>query len=252
MSGNYNAASRLFEIFAAVKEAPANTAAGRIWGEYFDIDEPDTRRHWMLVTEKLRLIYEELDLVERQMRATSLPPHTYGREIGALRFALEPGALHQPVRNYAQYITDHSLDILSICASQIPDEGDPINLGDLEEISGSLAVLRDQVESSDLPSEVKGFFLNHIRILQTAIADYRIRGPIVFAEARGAAMTVSALDREVLRPYKDEPKVRDWLQQLDTVWKWAERIEKVRKAIAGSEFFTDTVLPLASGLTDQL
>jgi hypothetical protein len=252
VSQKYNSAARLHRLLSDAAELSGQKTAHEVWAAYFEIDIDDPTRSWTAVGKKLQLILDEFDLLELEMVNTPLPTETFLPALRFLRKGIYLPQLGSQFSQFRSYFDSESLNILEICTALLPDDGVPIDEDELNDFATKLADFREEVESSDLPDIVKSFFLSHIDILQQAIVDYRIRGPVVFVEARFTAMSVSAQKAEDIAPHQDEPTVRNQMQRLSGFWEWVDKLDKVERALAAAESLKEKLLPLASGIMDQL
>lgn len=219
----FNSAARLHRLFQSATQANQQAPAVAVWAGVFDIHIKDPNRLLMAVTGKLELVAEELDDVERRMRTTPdlyVQARTYEAPFGQLRNALNVAGLESPFGQLGHYIDNYTLLALDMCAGALPHEGDPIAEEDLEEIAAKLTELREHVEASELPDDAKAFFLGHISILEEALRDYRIRGPVVFVGADGAARILTALNKDLIEEHQDDGVFRGFLQRLRESYEW--------------------------------
>lgn len=260
---NYNPASRLHALLSEFGAEPHNQPALQAWLNVFLIHEKDSTRQWILVTHKLRLLLEELDLLERKLPNTVLSRQAYGRQLSEFHQAIDPAGLAKDRHAYTHLLSEDSLSILYACRDALPSDGQPLDPTDIGNLKAKLNELRQTVTESDMPDELKQFFFQHCQILDEALSDYLIRGPAAFVAAHVTTIQLIAVNHDLIERDKDNTEVRAASKRLADVWQWIEDrvddLETSKKALAyvagaaaGVQNAAPHLLPIISNIANQL
>ncbi len=180
-----------------------------------------------------------------------------------IRYALDPSGLNNPVSNYSRHIDRYVLSALLWCAAALPSDGQLLTDNDLAGLNAQLRDLRELIETASLPTTLIHFFLHHVRILEDALRNYKVRGPTAFVTAHVSAVQHIAVNHGLIERHKDDIEVRAASKRLADVWEWIEErvqdIETSHKALtyvaAGAAAVNGAaphLLPIISGIANQL
>jgi hypothetical protein len=135
--------------------------------------------------------------------------------------------------------------------STLADDGVPIDEDELNDFATKLQTSERKWNQVTCQILSRASFRPY-RHSTTGDCGLRIRGPVVFVEARFTAMSVSAQKAGTSHPTQDEPTVRNKMQRLSGFWEWVDKLDKVERALAAAESLKEKLLPLGSGIMDQL
>jgi hypothetical protein len=113
----------------------------------------------------------------------------------------------------------------------LPDDGAPVTQTELSDLRHAVEELRNEVQLSALPSEVKKFVLEQLEIITRAIRDYPLAGVKAFKTAVREAIFNAGEHSEVIAEYKDTHVMASLRQIQERAVKYAKYAIEVSKFV---------------------
>lgn len=213
MDSKINSVSRIHEILLNIAGASSQTSVLDVWAQTFEVNEADGIKKATLVSEKLVLLLNELQLAENEI-AKSFSEAAYSRLIVNLNNAFSPMLLSANWNSVHQYLSVDIMSSLAIFREALPNEEQSINIEELNELHARISELENFLENSSLPDRVIQLIKRHIRLIREALSNYKITGAKTLIEARRAAYGEFFEVKEVLQ----ENYNPDEIVKLKTIW----------------------------------
>ncbi len=218
MPRNYNSASRVYHILDVARKSNSSAAALHVWAQVFNIDEQQPNRRIIEISKMMGLLYDEVERAQEEMKATPISSEHYEPAFERIFRALDVQALGNQWSTYSQHIGPETLQLVGMCADLTPSDGIPLDDEELSELSEQLRDLRRDIEESDLPSDVKAFFFNHIELLLDAIRKYPIQGTEAFRRAAADAGILFRAGQAMMESNTKNEAFTRPMQQLLGAW----------------------------------
>lgn len=164
-------------------EIDPNKAALSGWQHVLEIEPRKGARGYIQASERILILVDELDILRDKLQLLGFSSNAYGPAFAKLDNALSPQHLLNPSGNIRQYLSEDVFAVLIFCSEVLPDEEDGIALEEFAEIVSIINDLELLLADNSFPSELKAVLRRHIRLAETALADYPLRGASAIKEA---------------------------------------------------------------------
>ncbi len=215
MSKNINSASRLHAVLSQAAGMSTNASSLAVWEQIFQIqEEPSEARKAVLISERLRWLHQQLEIVRTQMKQANISENLYTAAFNNIEQAISTLILPTQWNNGVQYLKPETLLALEFCSEILPDEELLIDPETLEEIRSMVQELEKSLAVTDLPESLITLILHHIELINRALNQYPITGAKALREAARTAIG------ELIEA-KDEVKANnnsEEVAQLGRVW----------------------------------
>jgi hypothetical protein len=165
-----NKASRIFTLLDAMRRQPEKTPLKDAWASVFGYSK-DTIPNVPAVEISLRLawVYEELRLLEDELRQTNVPESHWGGEFSRLSTALNQGTQGQ-IANIRSALSAEVLKVFQMLSADCVNDSIAYSESDLQELRTSLDNLEGLLDDlQTLPMVTKVFLLRKIKEMRDAI-----------------------------------------------------------------------------------
>jgi hypothetical protein len=215
MPKNINSASRLHSLLELALNEPDGTPVLEVWARIFGVSESNVIRKASLISERLRWMHRELDLVTEQMHESGYSENLYASALSNIEHALSALILPGTWNQAKQYLGSANLLALAFCSEILADEESQISADELGQIQGLVDDLRSSLSVSDLPSRLVELILHHIDLIQRAIAEYPITGAKSLREAARTGIGELIEIKEAVKTHRADPQI----SRLGVLWK---------------------------------
>lgn len=223
MPKNINSASRLYSLFERTLGEPDNTQILEVWAKLLGVSESNANRKAALVSERLRWMHRELELVAEQMRESGYSENLYAKAILNIEHAMSAMILPATWNQAKQYLGSDTLLALAFCSEILPDEESQISADELREIQALVDELRSSLSASELPSRLVALIQHHVELIQRALAEYPITGAKALREAARTGLGELIEVKETVRASRDTPEI----SKLVTAWKKVNEVADI-------------------------
>lgn len=223
MPMHINAASRLHTILEAASRHHDNEATLKVWSEIFGIDEQSQVRQSMLITERLGWMHKEWEILNGQLRVSTLSEYLYASALARVENALSPMILSTTWNNGRQYLTPETLLSIAFCSEFLADEESQISMDDMEAIKAQVNELTKMLGVCELPERLRAVIAHHIVLIETALTEYPIAGAKALREVARTALGELIAERDAVQDYKDAPE----MAKLGAVWRKVNTVADV-------------------------
>lgn len=219
MSNKINSVSRIHETLLSVTGASTQTSVIDVWAHTFDVKETDTLKKAALVSEKLVLMLDELQLAENEISKT-FSNAAYAKLITSLNNAFSPILLSASWNSVQQYLSSDVMSSLAIFREALPNEEELISADELNELHARISELENFLENSSLPERVIQLIKRHIALIREALSNYKISGAKALIAARRAAYGQFFEVNEVLNPDFNPEEI----SKLKIIWSTVNKL----------------------------
>lgn len=199
-----NSASRIHGIMSRWIGVKQNLPALNGWQDVLNIGRKDGTRDYIHASERIHILVDEVDLLRDKLHTLGLSAEVYGPALTKLENALSPQLLVTQSVNVQQHLTGEVFTALAFCSEILPQEEDGITTEDFADIVSVIHDLELLLASNSFPSELTALIRRHIRLAETALAEYPIRG----ASALKNAVKVATGDMFFIEPNDLPPDQR--------------------------------------------
>jgi hypothetical protein len=214
MSKHINAASRLHTILVQATGMQTNATALAVWGGVFQIQEEVDSRKALIVSERLRWLHQELDILRSQMANANISEELYTAAFNCIEHAISTLLLPSTWNNGVQYLKPETLVALQYCSEILPDEESQIDPQTIEEIRSMVQELEGMLSSSDIPESLIRLIRHHIELINRALDQYPFTGAMALREAARTARGELVEVRDVVKEHSQTREV----SQLGSIW----------------------------------
>lgn len=215
MPKNINSASRLHSLLEQTLSEADNTRVLDVWAKLLGVNESNANRKAALVSERLRWMYRELDLVDKQMRESGYSENLYAGAISNIEHSMSAMLLPGSWNSAKQYLTSDTLLSLAYCSEILPDEESQISVDELGQIQLLVDELCASLSASKLPPRLVALIQHHIELIQRALAEYPITGAKALREAARTGLGELIEVKEIAKDSRDTPE----MSKLGAAWK---------------------------------
>jgi len=211
-----NAAKRLVEILQRAKtveisNAPTVVGWARVFGIVTETTNEVSEEQEFEVGRRLIQVYGLIDEIETQLLSIDGLNHSlYLRSFPRIRSVCRLSTFKEgALSNVMGQLNDADLTVLEFCGHELSKYCservvDPDQLKDLTTRIDSLFV---EVESSNLPKELRQFLLTQLETIRRSIQEYRIRGVERLKEALERVVGSMILNEELIKESVDRAEV---------------------------------------------
>lgn len=215
MPKNINSASRLVSLLRNIPAHPDNTQSLEVWARLFEITEENPNRKSIAVTDRLSVMYRELEIVRDEMEKANFSEDLYLATLTRLEHAFSAMLLPASWNSVRQYLTPDTFTALAFCGEILPNEESQIDPDEITEIKALLEDLETFLNDSDLPPRLQALVSNHIRLMREAFAEYPISGAKALKKVSHAAHGEIIEIKKTIDANCNNPEIK----KLDGVWK---------------------------------
>lgn len=204
-----------------------NTQILEVWAKLFSIEESNPNFKAALVSERLRWIYKELELITFQMKESNFSESLYADAITNVEHAISTMILSAGWNNSKQYLRPETLKALEFCSEILPDEESQISPDELMQIQKLVDELCDSLTKSKLPPRLIALIKHHIELIERALAEYPITGAKALREAARTGLGEIIEIKGEVSESQDAPEISKLGELWKTVNKYADGALKI-------------------------
>jgi hypothetical protein len=177
-----NPAKRLHAIIAVALTQSTGVAALEAWATTFGIDAAAANPNPHDVTDRLRLMNDEIAILRRLMRKTQFSADLYEPALQNVLYLLSVSNLAAGWNAYVGLVSAADMLALRWCSEAIESESG-LTHAELQSLLDAINAFKESVESEDLPESVREFVLQQIDLMIRGIHQYPIIGRRAAREA---------------------------------------------------------------------
>jgi hypothetical protein len=227
LPNNINSASRIYSLLQQASSAPENKQVLEVWANIFLIEEPNPNIKAALVSERLRWIYKELELITTQMKDSNFSESLYSDAITNIEHAISTMILSAGWSSSKQYLRPETLKALEFCCEILPDEESQISPNELMQIQKLVDELSKSLTTSELPPRLIALIKHHIELIERALAEYPITGAKALREAARTGLGEIIEIKSEITASQDAPEISKLGELWKTVNKYADGALKI-------------------------
>ena len=176
MPTKFNAASRLLELLQQTAPYQDGTGCFAAWCVLFKIEGPDTNKNDISITNKLSLVYREVQTIKVHLVQSQFSDGVFTPTLSKIESAISPQILHAQWASAKQYLTQDVYTSLGYCVEILPSEEISISAEDFAAIVSLINELELLLQDAALPDHLVGLIRHHIELIELAISNYPITG----------------------------------------------------------------------------
>lgn len=238
MNNKINSLSRIHDILLSLDRVSTQGAVVDVWGQAFELTSIEGVKKASLVSEKLVLLLNEVELAENKLSST-YSSEIYSPMVGSLNNVFSPMLLGASWDSVKQYLTPDIMMAIKILRETLPNEEEIIKPEELNELHARLSELESFLENSDLPERVVGLIKRHIRLIREALSNFSITGAKGLVEARRASYGEFF---EVNEIFQNENSSE--VSELKAIWVMVNRITDGALKVYGLYELSKETVPL--------
>ena len=232
MEEKINSIARILNIFNEV--TPLNEAEQclSVWSRFFELDSQDQIKNSIHVSNLLSQIHFELEIAREQMKKTSFPENMYDSAFNCIENAISPLLIAQQWTHVKQHLRPEVFTALNFCCHILPDEESEISEEDIQAIQQKLDELRAALDETFVSVRLQALIENQIKLIEKALAEYRIKGAKALRSASHQAMGEIIEAKDEIASDQNSPVIGKLIEvwtKVVTVADTAQKIEKVYK-----------------------
>ena len=243
MPKNINSASRVHSLLQQTSSEAENTQILEVWAKLFSIKESNLNLKAVLVSERLRWIYKELELITTQMRDSNFSESLYADAITNVEHAISTMILSAGWSNSKQYLRPETLKALEFCSEILPDEESQISPDELMQIQKLVDELSESLTKSKLPPRLIALIKHHIELIERALAEYPITGAKALREVARTGLGEIIEIKDEVSTSQDAPEI----SKLGELWKTVNKYTDAALKIEGLAQLAETIKTLLGG-----
>jgi hypothetical protein len=170
-----NPAKRLHTIIEPILRMEPGSQSLHAWANAFGIDPNVADQDPHDIVSNIRMLRNEVILLQKQMVETSFTSDLYEPTLKGLIAAMSVANLSSPWGNFKQYILPEHMLALRWCAQAVESEVG-LSHAELQRLLDAISAFRKSVEDDDLPDAVRAFVLHQLDLMDKGIHEYPIRG----------------------------------------------------------------------------
>lgn len=198
----------------------------------FKVNLKDPAERAFVVTEKLHLLHQELEAAHLAMLATGVNPEHYKNAFQGARRVIVPQDLTLSWIVLKSVLKPEIFSTLALCVEVLPNEERLLEDEEMERIWSMLEELKQEVDSSELPEDVRKFILEQIAIIEKTLDEYEITGARAFRRALVAASLSYSEHEAAVDEHRDAPEVKKVVGLWGMLTRMNERSETVQKLLS--------------------
>lgn len=214
MTETTNPAKRLFALMEKLSSTNSGTTMAQAWAVVLGLDPETADADPHNVYNKLNLIRQEVDLIERLMRETHFSDGLYKPYLDRTRKVVTISNISGQWGNFAPHLNGETFLALRYCGEILAPEP-ALSPQELQAVLDKVRDLRSEIENLDLSPAIKSFLLSQLEIIETGIRDYPLRGGAAIKKAFQDGMADLMSHADAVSQAKDQAQV----SKLGTVWK---------------------------------
>lgn len=215
MPKNINSASRLVSLLRNIPAHPDHTQSLEVWARLFEIAEDNPNRKSIAVTDRLSVMYRELEIVRDEMKKANYSEDLYKDTFTSLEHAFSAMLLPASWQNVRQHLSPETFKTLAFCGEILPNEESQIEPAEIAAIQELLFELENTLNDSTLPARLRALIIHHIHLIRQAFLEYPISGAKVLKEASRTAHGEIIEIKKTIDSNRDNPEIK----KLDAIWK---------------------------------
>lgn len=215
MAKNINSASRLFKILEQAPSRANNMSTINAWAEILDVSENHPHRRVVVVGELIHAMHRELEYATTGLATANFSKSLYEKAFSQIENALSPMLFPNSWHHVKQYLTPEVLTALAFCSEILPDEEAQISTEENSSIRIKVEELRTILNETDIPLRLRSLIQHHIKLIETALAEYPIVGAKALREAARTALGEMIEAKDEIAVAKNSSAVAT----LGSVWK---------------------------------
>lgn len=248
MSKTTNSAQRLYEILKEAREYRNNndttlTSVLEVWSNILGAKSDSIQD---LSDKFFGLIHLIKILQEDIIKISSKRQSRYIDAISRLQFAVTSAGLSQDYASWDEFlgksISEDTMTIIELCSEEIEEQGTSYNLLSSEEYDNFIQKLRqliDEFANSDLPTDIKYYFIEELEKLEKAIRDIYIRG-----EGNLINVTEEIIGSSILKSWRNPGKYREYFSKIISFAAQVNGSINLGEKIAGLPTLTEAIQKL--------
>ena len=176
MTTNNNSSNRVYNILFEAQKKPDNHKIIDVWTAIFSIKEEDQHKKSFEVSRCLGLLHEEMNNIEESMAELGYSNDLYAPYISRARHVIALHGIMGQWKTLKSNLAPEVLLSLKFCSEILPNEEETLNKEKLEEILNMVLELEAELDSTDLPQQLKNIIIKSIKQIKEAIYSYNIVG----------------------------------------------------------------------------
>lgn len=209
---NTNAAYRLLMLLEAALRRPHEHTQLRVWADVFQVQDLLGRQQKNAVVTGIILMYKQLDRIVEQVKAAGHPETTYSELATLFDGNVSPEFLNHPWKDFSLRLAAAKYP-LTIINNFLPDEENPIDPKEFNEVREELDKLEKSLTDKDISPEIRNFVKAQIETIRQAMWEYQFRGAEVFQDAILQTYR-DYMKSDVVAKHENDPPVR----KMATIW----------------------------------
>lgn len=236
-----NSAKRILNILISLQGKSHQTSAAQTWAGILGIDESIVNSDPYELNQKLTLIRDELNLVEKGMDNSKFSDELYMPYINQLKLLVSPNNLAAAWANYAQYINPETILSIKYC-SEILDNEDTVDFKELSDLLIKIDEFRKSLNQTKLDEDTYQFILNQISIIEKAIKNYPITGNAAIKKAfKEGMMDIIEKNNEI-----DNINAGENIHEKKELFRIWEKLHSIGKAVVEGDKIATALINLCS------
>ena len=203
----FNAAVRISKALAKVQSSPADNTLVSAWCSAYGVELNDHHEQERYVSRLLGALYDQCNLVVSLMEEQGVPQDLVMPGVLQIRSMFEVRTLHLKWSAMKPRVRPQDTLSLDWCIHSLPDEG-TISDEEFNELTDSIAQLREADASSSLPASIKLVIQGVVEDLSDALAMYSVQGIVAVNKAVNHSVGSAISNMEVLNEHKDKEEVK--------------------------------------------
>jgi len=197
-----------------VRTQPADKSAVEAWAGAFGLNVPQSKSDPHEVNQKLFILRQELDLLEKKMEESKYSQNLFKPYIQKLRSIISHNNLATKWSSFTPVFSEDTILALRYCA-EILDPEELIDIAELEKILSELDRLKEELVNSSISGATYAFVMSQIDIIENAIRSYPVTGVTAIKKAFSDGFSDLNSRAEDLKKEKETKATRD----LGGIWK---------------------------------
>lgn len=230
MSSKFNAASRLLNLLQQTAPYQDGTGCFAAWCVLFGIEGQDTNKNYVTVTNKLSLMYREIQTIKTHLVQSQFSDGVFTPTLSKIESAISPQILHAQWANAKQYLTQDVYTSLGYCVEILPSEEISISGEDFAAIVSLINELELLLQDAALPDHLVALIRHHIELIELTISNYPITGAQGLRVASKQAVGDFVESADEITANQDSPAVKafgELWKKVNTVTDAAIKADKL-------------------------
>lgn len=181
-----NSAQRIAAIYEDLSKADPNQLIAKIWVDIFNVvyPHPDAED---VITSCLVVLRKEISSLRSRLNKMDIPNDLLDPGFEVFYNACSSTNLNQGFSGLKHMILSPECKYPFLFAKWVlrAEEDEDVDPKAIEHFRTLLLGFKDEVEKTNVPYELREFFLRQITVLEKAVTEYKILGSRAFADAYG-------------------------------------------------------------------